>query len=195
MLRVASLVFVLALALAGPSAEAASTMATGPWVAPPVGFLGFCLQHLTDCVGSAREPVAVELTVARRQELDAVQAEVNRAIKPRLDPSHVWRYPTDGYGDCNDYAVAKRERLIALGWPREALLLTAAITERGEGHLVLVARTSAGDLVLDNRVPAVVEWSRLPYRWVSQQSQRNLAQWVSVVSQTAAGAARGGHAS
>lgn len=162
-------------------------MATGPWVAPPVGFLGFCLQHLPDCVGSAPGPVVVELTDVRRHELDAVQAEVNGAIKPRLDPAHVWRYPTDGYGDCNDYAIAKRAKLIALGWPREALLLTAAITETGEGHLVLVARTSAGDLVLDNRVPTVIAWSRLPYRWVSQQSPRNLAQWVSVVSQPARG--------
>lgn len=89
------------------------------------------------------------------------------------------------YGDCNNYALEKRRELIALGWPRAALLLAAAVTETGEGHLVLVARTGEGDLVLDNRLASTVDWDRLPYRWASRQSEVSAALWVSITSQPA----------
>jgi predicted transglutaminase-like cysteine proteinase len=173
------LVFLLALAaLARPAA--AAPMATGAAVVPPAGFIGFCARHLSECSG-ARTPVVVALTPERRHELEAVQAEVNASIRPREDPAHVWDYPADGTGDCNKFALAKRRALIALGWPREALLLTAALTEGGEGHLVLLVRTDAGDLVLDNRLAPVVDWTRLPYRWLSRQSARNPALWVGIL--------------
>jgi predicted transglutaminase-like cysteine proteinase len=160
---------------------AAAPMATGAAVVPPVGFIGFCARYLQECSGGAASTVVVALTSERRQQLDTVQAEVNDSIRPRENPAHVWDYPTDGTGDCNKFALAKRRALIALGWPREALLLTAALTEGGEGHLVLVARTDAGDLVLDNRLAPVVDWTRLPYRWLSRQSERNPALWVSIL--------------
>ena len=104
-------------------------------------------------------------------------------IKPREDPSHAWHYAEDGYGDCNTYALTKRKALIAMGWPEDTLLLAAVYDELGEGHLVLVARTSEGDLVLDNRLPPVVAWDTLPYRWVAMQSQQSPARWVKVVDQ------------
>jgi len=111
-----------------------------------------------------------------------VQAAINAAIVPRDDPAHRWDYPTDGTGDCNRYALAKRRELIARGWPRETVLLATAITETGEGHLVLVARTVRGDLVLDNRLTPVADWSVLPYRWVSIQSPQSPVPWLSVVN-------------
>jgi predicted transglutaminase-like cysteine proteinase len=61
------------------------------------------------------------------------------------------------------------------------VLLAAAMTETGEGHLVLVVSTGQGEFVLDNRQTDVVEWSRLPYRWLSRQSQVNPASWLSVL--------------
>ena len=76
--------------------------------------------------------------------------------------------------------LEKRRELMALGWPRQALLLTTALTERGEGHMVLVVRTSGGDLVLDNRVRWVVDWRDLPYQWLSRQSAANPALWVAI---------------
>lgn len=161
--------------------RAGTPMPTGAAVMPPGGFIFFCVKHLQDCSGLA-QPVVVELTSARREQLDAVQSRVNAAIEWRDDPAHVWDYPTAGYGDCNKFALEKRRELIAMGWPRQALLLTTAFTERGEGHLVLVARTSDGDLVLDNRLARVVDWSRLPYRWVAQQNPASPAEWVAVGS-------------
>lgn len=155
-------------------------MPTGSNAIPPAGLLGFCMKYLSECSAKSAGSVVVNLDDRRRHELDSVQASVNAAISPRDIPGNVWDYPVGGYGECNQYALEKRRDLIALGWPREALLLTTALTERGEGHLVLVARTSAGDLVLDNRVGSVLDWTYLPYHWVSQQSASSLVQWVSL---------------
>ena len=165
------------------SALAAPHMATGDAAVAPRGFIGFCLRYQGECKSAAPAPVAVDLTEDGELQLEFVQAKVNRLVRPRANPDHVWDYPTDGYGDCNKYAIAKRAELIALGWPRAALLLAAATTEDGEGHLVLVVATSKGDLVLDNRQRHIVEWRDLPYRWISRQNPRNLAEWVSIVQQ------------
>ena len=162
------------------SASAGVPMPTGPDVIPPAGFIGFCVKHLAECTGSSQNVAVMELTEERERQLDNVQADINREIEPTEDPAHSWDYPTNGQGDCNKFALEKRRELIELGWPREALLLTTAITERGEGHLVLVARTSQGDLVLDNRVASVMDWQRLPYRWVSRQSEKRPTEWVSI---------------
>jgi predicted transglutaminase-like cysteine proteinase len=165
------------------SAGAAPQMRTGDAAVAPRGFIGFCLKYQGECTPTAPAAIAVDLTEDREQQLEFVQAKVNRLVRPRANPDHVWEYPTDGYGDCNKYAIAKRAELIALGWPRTALLLAAATTEDGEGHLVLVVATSKGDLVLDNRQRHIVEWRDLPYRWISRQNPRNLAEWVSIVQQ------------
>jgi predicted transglutaminase-like cysteine proteinase len=170
----------LILAAGAVSAEAAAPMPTGKAVVPPGGFIGFCARHLPECQGFSPAPAVVELTAARRQQLEAVQARVNAALTWREDPRHEWDYPTDGFGDCNRFALEKRRELMALGWPREALLLASAVTEHGEGHLVLVARTSEGDLVLDNRMPPVLDWTRLPYRWISRQSEQSPVTWLEI---------------
>ena len=158
-------------------------MPTGAPAIPPAGFLGFCAKHLPECLSRSQEPTAIELTAERSQALEAVQATVNASITPRIDPTHVWDYSTDGTGDCNKYALTKRRELLAQGFPRGAVMLATATTERGEGHLVVVVRTDHGDLVLDNRVPHVVDWSVLPYHWVSVQSQQSPVRWVSILSQ------------
>jgi len=111
----------------------------------------------------------------------------------------LWQYPTDGAGDCNSYVLAKQQALLALGWPRSALLMAAAWTETHEGHLVLVARTTSGDLVLDNRVPEVVDWKTLPYQWISRQSSSSPMIWLAIgnanppIAQTPDGTIDSGH--
>jgi predicted transglutaminase-like cysteine proteinase len=176
----ASIAFYLTIAMSLP-ALASPPMATGAAVVAPRGFIGFCLKYQLECRMPSSPPVAVELSEERYQQLEFAQTKINRLLRPRTNPDHVWDYPTDGYGDCNNYAIAKRAELIAVGWPRAALLLAAATTEDGEGHLVLVAVTSKGDLVLDNRQVHILEWRDLPYRWLSRQNPRNLAEWVSIV--------------
>ena len=166
-------------AFAAP-AEAGEAMVTGKPVVPPAGFVDFCARHLRDCLGSAPSPIVVELSAERWRQLMAVQEETNRRMRPRELPPGVWEDPTDESGDCNQFALAKRRALLELGWPREAVLLSVAITEQGDGHLLLIVRTSDGDLALDNRVAGVVDWTWLRYRWVSRQSQLRPTEWLSI---------------
>lgn len=166
---------------AAPPTFAGSSIPTGTAAVPPKGFLGFCAKYLQECRGSTPNAVA-ELNQERWRDLWLVQNKVNREIVPREDTTHAWDYATDGYGDCNKFALAKRRELIERGWPREAVLLATAATETGEGHLVVVAHTTSGDFVLDNRVAQVVDWTTLPYRWVSMQSPSSPVRWVSILS-------------
>ena len=163
---------------AGP---AVTPMVTGAAVAPPAGFIGYCVLNLVDCTSKHQSPAVVILTDERDRQLEDVQWSVNHSIRPRENPQHTWQMPTNGAGDCNTYVLVKRRQLMTLGWPENTLLMADAWTETHEGHLVLVARTTAGDLVLDNRVDKVVDWKRLPYEWIARQSVDNPAIWVAIV--------------
>jgi predicted transglutaminase-like cysteine proteinase len=174
------LLFILSVLFGGAiDAVAGTSMATGAPVVPPAGFIGFCVKHPEMCLGAEAAPAApVKLTWRHARELEDVQMRVNGRVAPRAMPANAWDYPTDGTGDCNRYALEKQRELLELGWPRDALLLTVAITERGEGHLVLVATTDEGDFVLDNRYPRVRPWEAMPYRWIARQSRVQAAAWV-----------------
>jgi predicted transglutaminase-like cysteine proteinase len=168
-----------------PSApvEAGAFLATGEAVVPPSGFIRFCVQHAQECLGAPTGPATVQLTEERRRQLEAVEVNVNREIAPKENPKHFWEYAKDGAGDCNTYALTKRAALIELGWPTAALRLAAVFTEHNEPHLVLVAHTTDGDFVLDNRVLTVRDWSTLPYRWVAMQSAQSPARWLKIVAE------------
>ena len=83
-------------------------------------------------------------------------------------------------GDCEDYALLKRKRLIARGWPESSLLMTVVRDEKGEGHAVLTARTLQGDFILDNKVDEVKVWHRTRYDYVMRQSYLNVQIWMSL---------------
>jgi predicted transglutaminase-like cysteine proteinase len=83
-------------------------------------------------------------------------------------------------GDCNDYAVTKRHKLLALGWPVRSLLLAEVAISSGEHHLVLVVRTMEGDFVLDNLNGNVLPLSQIGYQWVRAQQTGNPKFWSEV---------------
>lgn len=104
--------------------------------------------------------------------LRTLNTAVNEAVRYTADPEQ-YRRPDwwadaleAGAGDCEDYAIAKLRRLLALGWPRERLKLGLCYVETGEYHCVLVVTDADGeDWVLDNRYPLPVRWEMLDYRW------------------------------
>ena len=110
--------------------------------------------------------------------LNQINQAVNREVKKASDldlygmPEY-WSLPRliDGklYGDCEDYALEKRRRLIAAGVPESALSLAVAVTARGEGHAVLMISLKSGDVVLDNLTPWATPWEDLNYHWVQRQ--------------------------
>ena len=107
-----------------------------------------------------------------------VNLQVNRDVHSASDfdlygLNEFWSLPRviDGkmYGDCEDYALEKRRRLIAAGIPAEALSMAVVVTHRGERHAVLIVAFEAGDMVLDNLTPWPTPWAQLNYTWVERQ--------------------------
>lgn len=151
----------------------------------PVGHAEFCKTHAAECGANAHPIAYVGLTEGLWQQLLTVNADVNQAVVPVTDEalyqvSEFWTYP-NGYGDCEDYALAKRRDLINAGWPASTLLMTVVKQANGEGHAVLMVRTDRGDLVLDNQVGTVDLWSNTPYKFIKRQSQANAGQWVDMI--------------
>jgi predicted transglutaminase-like cysteine proteinase len=152
---------------------------------PPMVFTQFCLHYANQCKPQriVFRGGPVHLTAERWDDLKAVNKAVNTAIIPEANTEGLagekWLInPVSG--DCNDYAVSKRSELLARGWPTRALLLSEVVTSWGEHHLVLVVRTSAGDLVLDNLTPQIRPWAKAPYQWVRIQTPKNPNYWASL---------------
>ena len=83
------------------------------------------------------------------------------------------------YGDCEDYALEKRRRLIEAGVSAEALSMAVVVTRRGERHAVLVVAFESGDVVLDNLTPWPTPWADLGYTWIERQVGSSNA-WTTV---------------
>jgi predicted transglutaminase-like cysteine proteinase len=150
----------------------------------PMAYTMFCLRYKDEC---RARPLfrggPLPLTEARWAELKEANQSVNRAIIPERNElglaGETWLIDPER-GDCNDYAVSKRHRLLERGWPARTLLLGEVETRSGEHHLVLLVRTKSGDLVLDNLTPQIRPWSRAPYRWIRTQSPGNPRYWTTV---------------
>lgn len=98
--------------------------------------------------------------MSQARQLEDVNFEVNK-FKYVADPTKYnlpdfWTAIGPGGGDCDDYAVGKLRRLVALGWPIENLHLACCYCEEGSYHCVLVVAADDADYVLDNRF-------KLPY--------------------------------
>jgi predicted transglutaminase-like cysteine proteinase len=151
----------------------------GGFTLAPMGFIRFCLQNPGDCAAIASAPVT--MTPERAAELEHVNAIVNSRITPRSDTAgqDVWSLDVTA-GDCDDYAAQKRHELIARGWPASALLFAAVVTPRGENHLIVVARTDRGEVVLDNLRSQILPADRTGYHWIKMQSAQTPNYWVEV---------------
>jgi predicted transglutaminase-like cysteine proteinase len=151
---------------------------------PPYGFVRYCEVQPNDCVATAVSDARFQMTPERLSELDEINRAVNREIEPATDleiygVTELWTVPSVR-GDCEDFALLKRQRLIARGWPSNSLLLTVVRDEKNEGHAILTARTSQGDFILDNKIDAVRLWNNTPYHFVMRQSYIDPKVWVSL---------------
>ncbi|MET4291380.1 putative transglutaminase-like cysteine proteinase [Bradyrhizobium sp. LB8.2] len=153
----------------------------------PMAFTIFCLKYKDECKPRPQHIVfrggRLKLTAERMAQLQEVNHQVNSAIRPEPNLEGLrgekWLlHPTSG--DCNDYAVTKRHDLIAKGFPARSVLLGEVVVPWGEHHLVVVVRTSSGDLVLDNLTGHILPWSKKSYRWVRIQTPKNPTYWASL---------------
>ena len=151
---------------------------------PPYGFVNFCERMPQECAQGPQEDQRFFASSARLAELEAVNRAVNHEIEPVTDLelyglTDYWTIPTTK-GDCEDYVLLKRKRLLRLGWPASALLITVVRDERGEGHAVLTVRTMQGDFILDNKTDEIKVWHRTRYDFIMRQSYLNPRVWMSL---------------
>jgi predicted transglutaminase-like cysteine proteinase len=150
----------------------------------PMGHVVFCMENPTEC---KTVPTSADITVHTQSNawlIRRINQQVNRDLKPRADRgkggmTDQWRVGANE-GDCEDYALEKRRRLIAAGIPANSLRIAVGRTRSGEGHAVLIVRTTRGDFVLDNRHNRVVLWPNADVRLVSIQSETNARLWMQI---------------
>ena len=165
------------------SVSGAPHMKIGGNVLAPIALTVFCLKKPGRCTPS-KNIQTVTLDGNKSAEMVSVHEGVNREIISKPDP---WgsEMPWDDestVGDCDDYALTKRSKLLDLGWPSSALLLAIAIVPNGEFHLVVVVVTNRGDLVLDNLRQNIVLWNKLPHTWVKRSSPEDPQRWQAIRS-------------
>ena len=140
----------------------------------PLEFVRFCMNYASECMTELSNAV-VELTPAVEAVLRHVNDDVNQRIQSTSETSP-WRInPVSG--NCNDYVVTKRHELIKLGLPASALLMAAARTPQGDGHLLLIVRTNKGNLVLDNLKAEILPIEGTRYAWLKRQSAVDGRNW------------------
>jgi predicted transglutaminase-like cysteine proteinase len=182
------------IALHAPSAAGAMQSTFAPVGGPtsvPYGWVDFCQRYRGECEAPELTSADVTLTPKTMKEIERVNQWVNSNITPMSDMEHwglvdQWDYPSDGKGDCEDYALLKRKLLIEEGLPRQALLMTVVKDLNNDGHAVLTVKTNKGDFILDNMRDDVRAWTQTGYRFVKRQSQTNENIWVSIGAPTEA---------
>ncbi len=120
----------------------------------------------------------IQLTTENWQLIKKINSDVNNNTKYRTDMTlyqklEYWE-PSGGYeGDCEDYALEKRKRLLdcKLFDINDIRLATCWVEgkngEIGEGgyHAVLILVIENNDWVLDNRCSNPIKYHLLPYKW------------------------------
>lgn len=165
----------------GVNVQRAEYIHTSRYTLAPFAFVRFCRDNQNDCKATGGAAL-VDLTPKKRAELQAINTHVNKAIRPVNDDARlgdVWEAEVSA-GDCEDYALTKKRHLVAHGWPVAALRIAVGTTPSGEGHAVLVVKTSEGDLVLDNRTSSLRPWNRTDLTWLKIQSGGNPRLWFDI---------------
>ena len=151
----------------------------------PPGFVSFCMRFSSQCDVPENQPETISLTSQYWGLLGQINRQVNNSIWPEDDERHYgrpeyWNIPTDGYGDCEDYALTKRKILIDAGLPERALRIGIVVTPHDVRHAVLTIATDRGDYVLDSLSDDIVPWNRTGYRWLERQDSGDVRQWVAL---------------
>src|SRR5262245_22103389 len=151
---------------------------------PPPGFLDFCTRSPGQCTASVQTPEPpLVLDVKTWDTLQNVNTSITRALTPKDDAHNYgveeyWTIPIDGYGDCDDYVLAKRSALIAAGIPESALSIAVVFTPRFVRHALLIVATDHGNYVLDNLRSDIVTWDRADYGWIKHQTPASSSGWA-----------------
>lgn len=191
-MRPVSGIFAAALVLFGAASAAFAIDATRPAgslplrsaVSAPSGANGLCSAYPWAC---AQGTSTASVGAAQMEMVVKINRAANSRIRPisDLEQYHVaekWTMPSSRGGDCEDYALYKKSKLIEAGISPDRLLLAAVLDRQGNSHAVLVLRTDAADLVLDNLRGAIKRWDETGYTFLRMQDPRNPQVWVATMA-------------
>ena len=153
-------------------------------VVAPSGAQGLCRTNSWACSTSRSSRV---ISSADLPTLSKVNRSINRRVRSISDRAQFnveekWTLPTARGGDCEDFALLKKRELIRLGYPAQSLLIATVLDKRRRGHAVLVVRTQAGDLVLDNLTNSIKVWGKTGYVFLRMQNPNAPSRWVTVAA-------------
>jgi predicted transglutaminase-like cysteine proteinase len=169
-------------------ALAASFIVAGSLTSKPYGHVAYCKANPSECrAGLALKASAVrpeQTAGAKWTTLQKINSSVNKSIKPVSDlessgVEDLWSASVKR-GDCEDYALTKRRRLVSAGFKPSNLRLAMTRTSAGTAHVVLVVRSDKGDLVLDNLKPDIMPWNQTGLHFIKIQANGGSSQWVSI---------------
>lgn len=176
--------FLGVIAIAPQPVGAANSMKTGSVTSQPIGHYEFCKANISECMVRPRNRRAVVLDRDMWDRVTGINEAVNRAVRPMNDVDiygrdEVWTYP-GSVGDCEDYVLEKRRRLMQSGISAANLLITVVRKWNGEGHAVLTLRTDKGDFILDNLRDDVRPWTATGYNYLKRQATFHTGKWVTI---------------
>lgn len=153
-------------------------------VSAPDGFSGVCGRYSWACARSGTaSPKGQELLALA----DRVNLAINRRVREVSDQAQYnrkeyWALPTARGGDCEDFALAKKQALIAQGVAPEQLLIATVLDRKKNPHAVLVLRTDAGDVILDNLTNRIVGWNQTGYTFLRMQNPAAPNRWSALLT-------------
>jgi predicted transglutaminase-like cysteine proteinase len=143
-----------------------------------------CVADESKCTSAAARFVAIVMNISQqigRARLELANQQVNSAIRYKTDAEQWgvadrWSTPLStfatGFGDCEDYVIAKYVALRQSGVPASDLRMVLGYDSRrvggqmqGQitGHAVLAARNEGSWLVLDNLAQRPLPANDMPY--------------------------------
>lgn len=146
----------------------------------PMASQALCKRHYWACSRSTQGSITDETTMI------AYARQVNRLVNTQFhqisDQAQYrqldhWALPTSRGGDCEDFALLKKQMLIKKGVAPKRLSIATVLDRKRAPHAVLVLRTSKGDLVLDNLNNRLVRWDRTGYSFLKAQDASSRTGW------------------
>jgi len=157
--------------------------------AAPAGAAAICRTYDWACAGATNAaPVGADVL----KLASAINRAANTKIRPVSDMDQYstaerWALPTKRGGDCEDYALFKKMKLVEAGVSPDRLLVAAVLDRNRNIHAVLVLRTDMGDFILDNLTNRVLPWNKTGYAYLRMQDPRQPSRWVGTYVQAGAG--------
>jgi len=158
-----------------------SRMPAGEVADSPRGFRELCLRDPGECNLPNGQGDASSLSTENMMSLlNSVNQRINRKVRWQPDGGNDrWERPqgNNPKGDCEDFAIAKRDELLGAGFSTDKMYLAIGYLAKAGLHAVLIVSTSQGDFVLDSLNERIVPWYKAPYVWVMRETNAASQEW------------------